>query len=1593
MKVRTGSFPPLVKFASSPFAVVERSGEQGVVPLTVRAVEAKTQIRSLRLTDDAAIVRWLARLHQYHESEIELPLPKARQTADQKTESIATRTLSVFEARDDGSTVSAAVLRAARDQSMVIDLPSSTPQASAQATTRPFEVVGLPLKESGLYVLEASSKVLGRALLDRDAPLYVRTGALVTNLAVHIKSGRESSAVWVTRLDTAKPVANAAISVLDCSGRPFWSGATDAQGLARFTASVKTQACEHMPGWVAIARAPASGGNQDLGLAISSWQQGIEPWRFGLPTGWDHEASVRAHSVLDRMLLRAGETVQMKHLIRMETEKGLALMSPDRLPEQLRIVHVGSDETVTQSLVWRSGKDALSSWRIPKAAKLGLYQVFLGDQLSGSFRVEEFKLPALQARLVGPAAAQVGVDTVTAPIQVIFQSGGPASGLDVTLSATSRIRQPQFEGYERFRFGVDAKDGEDDEQVRTIVDSRALKLDAKGSGQFTIERLQAALGKAASQPQTLNLEMQTTDPNGQVETTVASTVWYPASVVGGLRADRWASAAGQVPLQMVVLNTGGKPVAGARVELSGTLVQRFSTRKRLVGGFYAYDNRIDYQPKGVLCSGKTDTQGLFSCEAKADTPGEWRIEGVALDEQGRKSLSQITQYVVDPKGREGWWFEQGDDDRIDLIAEKPRYRPGETARIQLRMPFRQATVWLATEREGVIEQRVLEVNGTNPTIEVPIKGGYAPNVFVSVLAVRARVTPLGLNSFMQWGWKTPRQWWQARQESLKLPAASSTIDLAKPAFKLGVVNLRVEPLEQTLQLKVAVEKPVYRIREKAMVTVQALDASGKPLPAGSVLTIAAVDQALLDLQPNTSWSILEALMRERSWEVETATAQQQVVGKRHYGRKAVPAGGDGGKAPTRELLDTLLVWKPDVVLDAQGQARFEVPINDVLSTFQVVAIAAGELDRFGHGQASFRVTQDLQILSGLAPVVREGDRIESGVTLRNTTDQAMQVQFLARSALGEHKQTVALPAQAAQEVRWTSSVAANTVDMSQGFAVVAWALEAIDAARNVSDRLRFEQRVEPAVPVQVQQATVFQVAAGQPQALPVQAPAGALAGRGGVRVQYAPTLAASLDSVMAYFQRYPFSCIEQQASRAVGLNDPQAWQRMLEALPSYRDRDGLVDYFPPTAGSLPQGSEVLTAALLRMGHEAAKLDAGFQIPQALRESLEASLVAIVEGKVKRPSNAWSAQTAALDPVMRRLLVLDALAISGKVRPAMLEPIAIQPASWPTMGVLAWINVLKQQPALPQAAERLMQAEDLVRARLSLQGTRLSFAEETSASWWWLMGHPDVDAARLMLHVVDSKDARWTEEAPRMMLGVVGRLQAGQWWTTQANAFGALAVRQFVQRFEKNPVQGQSAIALKMPGSAPATARAGTWPASANAQPLPPLFMPWGGAERGMLALAHEGSGAPWAMVQSLAAVPLRQARSAGFEVERTMKPVEQKTTGPWARGDIAEITLKLRALGPATWIGLKDPIPAGARNVGPVQVLPGATGGWQLAYTEQAFDAQRIYFRATGPGVITLTYRVQLNASGQFQLPPTRIEAMYNPEMFGEAPNPVWVVQ
>ena len=59
-----------------------------------------------------------------------------------------------------------------------------------------------------------------------------------------------------------------------------------------------------------------------------------------------------------------------------------------------------------------------------------------------------------------------------------------------------------------------------------------------------------------------------------------------------------------------------------------------------------------------------------------------------------------------------------------------------------------------------------------------------------------------------------------------------------------------------------------------------------------------------------------------------------------------------------------------------------------------------------------------------------------------------------------------------------------------------------------------------------------------------------------------------------------------------------------------------------------------------------------------------------------------------------------------------------------------------------------------------------------------------------------------------------------------------------------------------------------------------------------------------------------------------------------------------------------------------------------MAYEERSFESFRSYYEYLPKGTVTLEYTVRLNNAGDFALPPSRVEALYAPEMFGAFPNP-----
>ncbi|GAP38796.1 alpha-2-macroglobulin family protein [Piscinibacter sakaiensis] len=1629
LAVATGDAPPIAKFAAAPFGVLERADP--VLPVTLRHVQGdlrpgatKAGVRIKRIDGDAEILAWFQKLQRYDERTLtaqEAGLPRSQWTTVEREQDARGRTVERRVPRTVGTRELSLLEREAGVQR--VELPQL-----AGGDPRPFEVVGIPLPTPGYHVVEIESPRLGAALLAAPAPMYVRTGVLVTNLGVHFKLGRENSLAWVTTLDRGRPVAGAEVAVHDCRGRRLWAGRTAADGAVRIAQALDADAvdCPEERGFFVTARHTPAEGAPDLAFVFSHWQKGIESWRFNQPTASGARADVRVHTVFDRTLLRAGETVSMKHFARLETGAGLAPLPADERPTRARLLHVGSGQETVLPLDWGAGpagRSALSSWNIPPNARLGAYQVTLeregaeprprgGSWQGGEFRVEAFRVPLVDARLSAPKAAAIAPASLPLSLQLNYTAGGGVAGAALRASALLKPRELRFEGYEAYAFEpprepreAAAPEDDGDEGAaragRLVADKLPATTDRQGAATLTLPDL-PPLTRASE----LQAEVSFADPNGEIQTVSTTVPLWPAAVVPGIRASSWVSSRGRVAFTALALDTGGRPLKDQAVTVSGRHTQWLSSRKRLVGGFYGYDSREERRELGTLCQGRTDAHGRLSCEATLDAAGQVELVVEAADAAGRRARAATTVWVT---GQGELWFAQDNDDRIDVLPEKPRYEPGETARLQVRMPFREATALVAVEREGVIEHRVVTLRGDDPTLELPIASGWAPNVYVSVLALRGRLREVPWYSFFQWGWREPLAWVRAyRYEGREYRAPTAMVDLARPAFKLGVAALRVGLAAHELQVKVLPARSTAGVREKVPVTLQVTQA-GRPV-AGAELAFAAVDEGLLALRPNDSWDLLGGLLQPRGWGVETSTAQSEIVGRRHYGRKAVPAGGGGGRGGTRELFDTLLLWAPRVVTDARGEARVEVPLNDALTRFRLVAVADAGWQQFGTGSAGLTVTQDLQILAGLPPLVRDGDRYTALLTLRNTTPRAMTVRAtlagearrslgtgpdFARLPLALPPQELTLPAGEARELRWPVTVPPDVFG-------IGWeaAAEEIGPGGKARDRLKLNQLVAPAVPLRVTQATL-QPLEGR-VLLPLAAPAGALAGvdgtpLGGVEAGLQPRLGGALPGLRRFFETYPYACLEQRTSKALGLGDRALWAAVAGSLPGYLDADGLASYFPPPPGAGAEGSDRLTAYVVAAAHEA-----GVELPAAAREAMLGGLAAFVEGRIERRT--WSPRP---DRDVRKLAALEALSRHGRALPRMLGSIELAPARWPTAALIDWLRILQRVEGIPERARLREEAQQQLRARLSMSGTTLRFSTEDEDQWWWLMDSADANAARLLLAVLD--EPGWKDDVPKLVVGALGRQRGGAWSTTTANLWGVLALEKFSARFEAQPVTGLTRLAVLPGGAGPAAPRAASGASAAAAVPAAPgtasvdwARRPQGATQRlpwpagaGEFSAQHAGGGRPWLTVQTLAAVPLQAPLAAGYRVARSVVPVEQKVAGRWSRGDVLRVRLEVEAQADMSWVVLDDPLPAGAAHLGTGLGRDSALttrgerreGSAWLAYEERAAEAWRGYWAYLPRGRHVVEYTLRLNNPGRFALPPTRVEAMYAPEVHGELPN------
>lgn len=1489
LTVKFGEFPSLVKFAAD-FGIIE-AGPESALAVTLRQVEKNIPTKT---------VGWTGKLNPQNFAGLLKSLNEVQRNPYDINRLTSLKSLPV--------------------ERIQIQKPLKSSE---------MEVVGIPLKKTGFYVLEMESPLLGQSLLNKKVPYFVRSAALVTNMAVHLKHTSNEVWAWVTDLKSARVLSGATVKIYDLLGNEVARGVSNEKGLAYFSLPKPVEQWPRVndsyyyDGFFAVAEK-----GDDFTFTHSSWNSGIESWRYQLGVN-EYGSSLIGHAILDRTLFKPEEVVSAKVVLRKSLSKGLALPGEKEWPSTIEFSHSSGLQSFKLPVQWNKNSGTANlKWPLPAGVKMGQWRMALLKSPPespidvGEFSVESFRVPLIQVRLSAATPNFVLENKIPIETSGSFFAGGPAAQLPMKMrwSVEPANFYPQDDDFADYSFANGTvkeglfRSGEDD-GARYIPQSgvNEFKLDQMGSSRTNLQGI-----KYGSSPQRLRTEVEFKDPNGEVQSAIRSFFLWPSSVVLGVKAKSWSATPDLVEFDVVAMDLQQKPLSSQKIQVDLFTSNYFSHRKRLVGGFYAYEDFRQFKKLGPLCRGETKANGVFNCVGKSPVTGSVLAVVTTSDSKGRLSSANVNQWIV-KKGSQQW-FGSGDNDRVDLIPFKKRYEPGEVAEFQLRTPFPQAKVLVTVERESVLYSEVVDVSSDQPVIRIPIKKEFAPNVVVSAFAIRGR---------------------------LQDPKPTAIVDLGKPAFKLGMTQIKVGWKENTLKVSVNTDRKKYKAREKALVSVSVKNPDGS-VAKNAEIALVAVDEGLLELRDNSSWDLLSAMMTARPHFVRTATAQAWLVGRRHFGLKALPVGGDGGGGIRRELFDSLLYWNPLIKLNAQGEAKVEVPLNDLTTSFRIVAIAQQNADQFGSGWTSIQSSQDVMILPGLSGVAREGDEFFAGFTVRNASavPQKLEVSLSTNPSISNlAAKKIELAPGMSEELHWKIKI--PSVEK----------VEYIVTARGPQgqrlDEIKKIQKILPLRGARIYQSEWGNIS--EFSKILLKQPPGAELQKSSIFVELSENLGGTQAGIQEFWKNYPYTCLEQEVSRAVSTRDEKLWKRLEQKLSTYMDSNGLLSYFP---SSQAKGNVVLTAYVLGIAHEA-----GLQFSEENENRLLNALNSYSQGSLREDVTQGRA-----DETLKKITAFEVLSRYRRLNIDVLTSIDFAPTQWPLYSLVEWYQIHLWEKNIPDREKKLSQLEAIVRNQFYFSAKRLQLKDEKRESMPWLMRDSEGAALRLILATLNLPS--WRNDVPRMYQGILSRQHQGSWYLTSDNAWGSIVIDKMKKVYAQEKVTGSIAVQLDE------KTKTYDW----KKGPMTQFEIPWNQKESAM-KWTQQGSGKPWITISTKISMPVTQPTFAGFKVEKNVTPIEQKKKGIWSVGDVAKIQLKVQPQAPQSWVVVEDPIPASASIL---------QSSWSTAI-EKKEHLIRYYF-SWFVGDETIEYTLRFNQAGTYQLPASRVEAMYSPDLFAELPESSWQV-
>lgn len=1413
-----------------------------------------------------------------------------------------------------------------------------------------------------------------------------------TSLGLSAFADGDRLTVWANSLLDGQPRPNVAVSLVAMdSNAVIAEGRTDARGLVDLALTHDAKGRRYL-----VAR-----WDDDFAFLPENLYgvRGSSQWAK------QFKSDAILHTVVvDRDMVRPGEAVHLKGFLRIapaDSKAQLVPPNPDDAALRAEVIESRGNRIHVEQLRLSPLGGFDFSFTVPEDVNLGhariVFQLSNGDgsnqaNFTEAFQIQEFRRPEFEVSVTCDEGPHMVGGSADLEVTAAYYSGGglPDAPVQWILTTTPGSYRPP--GWDGFTFGTwvpwwrwDPHQGA--ESSRTLFEGTTDEAGKHG----------IHLGFRESNPpraHVVHAQADVADVNRQTWTGRTRVLVHPAAAYVGLRSDR-------------IFVEQGKPLVVDAIvtDLEGNALPNTLIEVRAYRTDWAYRNgewQETEKDEKRLTVKSAQEPVAFKIETGAG--GAYHIEARVVDDRDRPNQSSLTRWVSGGTTKREDKLTQ---ESVMLIPDKQEYRVGQVAHILVQSPFVPAFGVWSVRQDGLRVQKAFDMKEGSITLDVPITQDLIPNaqLQVDLVGQAPRLNPDG-------------------ETDPRLPP--------RPAYAVGTLNLSVPPYTKTLHVGIDPDRRGLQPGDETNVRLTVTNAEGEPF-AGAEVAVAIVDEAILALT-NYTWpdpldvfyprkspgvtdthlrqyvlladpDLLDqagaALNEELQFDsIATEGMERQMMSPAPMAAKAAaPRSRNGGSQPIRMRsdFDPLVLFEPTAITDDAGLITLQVKMKDSLTRYRIMVMAVSDGVFFGRNDASLVVRLPLMLRPSPPRFLNFGDKAELPLVIQNQTEDDLEVDVvlqcdLLREGLPAGRR-LTIPAQHRREVRFP--VAADKTGRAKFQAGVRCA-EFADAAQ-------FDLPI--LTPCTTEAFATYATLENDVTSYSVAAPSNVFDAFGGLTLSASSTQLQELTDAFIYLQTYPFECVEQIASRLLGvialkdvlrafdvddLPTPEACtekiHRDFERLGQLQNEDGGFDFWVRGRPSWPYVTIHATHAMVRARR------ADVDVPDAMLdralEYLRHIDTHLSQYKSERVKDTLRAYALYVRTLSGEDVSKEALAFC---RTRELNEFPLE--------VLGWmLSCLDTGSSAVDMRDHIIR---YVTNRVSETAGTAQFTTQThDGDHLILYSQRKVDAIVLegLLHVNPDHDL-----IPKLVRGLLAHRVKGRWNSTQENAFVLLALNRYFQDYEGKTPNFVARFWLDS-GFIMDHGFQGRSTDTIETQ-IPMSYLAQTSDSR-ILTVQSEGKGRLY-LRMGLRYAPHDldlEALDRGFTVERTYEAMEHPSDvtrdedGVWhvVSGAPVRVTLTLVAPARRHHVALVDPMPAGFESLNPslavsgpvidqVQKAPSKRPWYRYWFDHQNLkdDRAEVFSALVWPGVYTYSYVARATTPGTFVVPPTKAEEMYAPETFG----------